>query len=121
MNSGILIIQFNQNNGYLFPESTLSLKDLEIADSIKEFKPHDYCELRVMDIDIENRKLFAELIAFKIGIPEIPAAQLSGGERLSKIKGISSRQIDTGGLLKTAVIKFTGNTVKKKDTPTARN
>lgn len=113
MNSGNLIIQFNQDNGFLCPESPLTLANLGLADSIKEFKDKAYWELRVIDFDSENGKLFADVSSYKIGIPEIPKAQQSNIEKLKKIKSISFRQIDTGGLLKTAVIKFTGNTEKK--------
>jgi len=109
-NPGKLIIQFEQNIGFLHPDHELSIADLGLQDTIQEFRKNAFWELRIIDFEPENGKLFADISDYKIGIPEVTEVQLKNRDKLIRIKKISFRQIDTGGLLKTATLKFSGNT-----------
>lgn len=105
MHAGALIIRFEENTGFLTPDSPLSFEAMGLTNVVEKFRKNAWWELRIIDLDIQSGKLFAAINTYRCSEIEFPEKQIQMKAYFNRIQKITFRDIKTEGLLRTAELK----------------
>lgn len=97
-----LIIIFDQDKAYLTKDRALDFKQVDIHDVVKRFHQPAFWKISVLNHILEEKKLFAEILSYHVGILDFPSNQKLLASKLNAIEIVKFKSIDTGGLLRTA-------------------
>ncbi len=96
-----LKIIFKHDKALLSSNKTLSLEQIGLPDPTRKFKPKAYWCIKVLD-HIENEKrLFVEILSYRVGATDFSDHQKSLFDALNSIEKITFKSIETNGLLRT--------------------
>jgi len=94
-----LIIVFKHNKAFLTWDKPLTFEQLDLPQIAKSFKATAFWTIRVLNFKPSEKKIFAEILSYQIGIIEFPHNQLQLADKLNEIEKVTFRSIDTSGLL----------------------
>ncbi len=95
------IIKFYQDKAYLTENKSIALADTGLPDTVVSFSDHAYWQVRILNFNADNHKVFAEIIAYYSGISEFGQVQKSLAASLALVDKVSFRSINTSKMLHT--------------------
>jgi len=111
MRGEVLKIKFREDMAFLSDEVALNFTQVEVeiaGKPVEKFKAPAFWTIRVINHIPQEKKLFVEILEYKVGETQFPPNQIALSDILLEIEKVTFRSIDTGGLLGT----LNGNTGK---------
>jgi hypothetical protein len=121
MKGARLVINFCEENGYLFENLPLSLKQLSLSDIIDSFYQEAHWIIEVLEYFPHEKRLFCKVLQYNFGSTQIPKQQLLLKNELSQVQHISFLSLNTTGVYKTRGRKIIPLKVEPKVEPVAVN
>lgn len=113
-----LILKFKNNQAFLTDYSPLSLDEVELGSLAKKrgIKGPAFWEIKVLSCNLESDRINVQILSYNLGLAEYSTFQKNIEDKLSGIKRIVFKGIDTKGLLMTISGKGTGTYIPAKVT-----
>ena len=96
-----LLILFNEDKACLCDGFPLSFDQLGFPPVAKYFKAPAHWKVRVLNYREAENRIFVSVLSYKTGLADYMPQQLQLKEKLSLIKQITFKSIDTEGMLAT--------------------
>lgn len=101
MKGQVLKIIFEEDKAFLAVGRPMTFQQLGLPAIAKKFKEPAFWTIRVLNYIETEKKIFCEIISYKVGVTAFDRNQIQIGDKLNEIEKISFKSIDTDGLLAT--------------------
>jgi len=96
-----LKIKFIADKAFLTNNKSWTLEEIVLPTSSKLFNPPAYWIIRVLNYIPTEKKIFVEVLSYKVGECDFNCSQINLSDTLREIKTVSYKTIDSDGLFGT--------------------